>query len=309
MLEWLFSFRGEIGRVRYLAGFSLLVVMTVLVTVAVTLVGVAAPSLRSPLLSTGLAVVLAVLAYWSVTALAARRLRDIGLNPWLVLGGLTLLSLAERFLPFGLPGMAWLEPTASPVSGLIGALVLAAMLLWPGRSAEGALAAFAPVMIAAALVCVAGLGLALDPLQPKACPTIGAASPNLDCASHGLVGRLYAGRLLVRANARLDAHDPKAALALIDRAVALRPGFTYAYNSAGISHDQLGDTDKALAAYDRALALQPAYVNGLINRARLLNQLGQRQRAMADLHVILSEDPANVSARALMASMTRSAGR
>lgn len=304
MLDWLFSFRGEIGRVRYLAGFSLLLVMTIVVMVAATLLGAAAAPLRSPLLTTGLAVVLAALAYWSTMALAARRLRDIGLNPWLVLGGLFLLGVAERFLPFGLPDLAWLEPMATPVSGLIGSLVLAGMLLWPGKDADADLAAFVPVAIAGVLVGVAGLGLAFDPLQPRACPAIGAASPSLDCASHGLVGRLYAGRLLVRANARLDAHDPKAALALIDRAIALRPGFTYAYNSAGIAHDQLGDDAKALAAYDQALALQPAYVNGLINRARLLDKLGHRDRALVDLRAIQRYAPDNATARAWVAYIT-----
>lgn len=67
---------------------------------------------------------------WSTTVLAAKRLRDIGLPPLLVLAGLAAAGLAGRFV------------LAPLLNGVVAALLTAAwsygvplfLLLWPGRS-------------------------------------------------------------------------------------------------------------------------------------------------------------------------------
>ena len=162
------------------------------------------------------------------------------------------------------------------------------------------------IPVAVCALALVGLGLVFDPLQKPACPIYGAGAPGDDCASRGLIGRYYSSILVVQANRRLDRHDPAGALKLIDQAVAVRPGFVYAFNSRGLAYDQLKDRPRALEAYDQALALMPTYVHGLMNRATLLYGQGQRDRALADLRAVLRVQPDNAFAKDGIAYMTGS---
>lgn len=153
------------------------------------------------------------------------------------------------------------------------------------------------------MLALVGLGLVFDPLQGASYPAYGSGRPSDDCASQGLIGRLYSSRLVVRANSKLDAREPAKALERLDQAIALRPHFVYAFNSRGLAYEQLKDQARALEAYDQALTLQPGYVHGLLNRAVLLDRLGRRDRALADLRAILREDPGNAVARQGIAYM------
>jgi uncharacterized membrane protein YhaH (DUF805 family) len=308
MLEWLFGFRGAIGRGRFLAGVSLLFFASLALVVAVG-VGGALAHWRPASWSGLLALILFLLGAWSILALSVRRLRDLGAPPALVLGGLVVLGVVERLAsPLALPDF-WGGAVHWPIMALATVLLGLVLITWPGLTPDGDprgddLTAFLPVGVASLMLAGIGLGLVVDPLQGASCPAYGPGRPSDDCASQGLIGRLYSSRLVVRANSKLDAREPAKALERLDQAIALRPHFVYAFNSRGLAYEQLKDQARALEAYDQALALQPGYVNGLTNRAVLLDKLGHRDRALTDLRAILREDPGNAMARQGVAYMT-----
>jgi uncharacterized membrane protein YhaH (DUF805 family) len=304
MLSWLFGFQGEIGRARYVAGLSLLIFSALALILGVALTGIALRWPRETWVALTVLVIFA-LGAWSILALSTRRLRDLGAPPILVLGGLALLGVIEAaWSPVTLAN-PWGDALHRPITALLFALVGLALIACPGQTAERAAEERSPGVAAKWLIPLTvgvagliGLGLVFDPLQRPSCPLYGAGSPGDDCASRGVIGRYYSGLLVVQANRRLDRHDPAGALKLIDQAVAVRPGFVFAFNSRGLAYDQLKDRTQALRAYDQALALQPTYVHGLINRAILLDALGRRDRALADLHAILRAQPDNAVAKA-----------
>jgi uncharacterized membrane protein YhaH (DUF805 family) len=307
VLHWLFGFRGVEGRVRFLAGLSLLLFTGAALAVAVA---VAAALLHWPgkVWIPVTALVLAVFGNWSLLGLSTRRLRDIGWPPILLLGGLIALMIAETLSPRVLPA-PWGEIVRYPFSTLAVWSLGLVLTLWPGSEADGELRGgssgiMAVASLAALVVAGAGLGLVFDPVQSKACPVYGAGAPGDDCESLGVIGRYYSSYLVVDANKRLGDREPARAMAALSKAIALRPQFVFAYNSQGIAYEQMGDTAKALAAYDRALALRPSYVHGLTNRAVLLDKLGQRSRALADLREILRVEPNNPMAKAGVVYMT-----
>ncbi len=299
---------GAVGRARFLAGLSLVFFVSAGLTIAIAVV---AYFLRWPsaMWTPILALVLFILLSVSLLSLSAQRLRDIGWNPARGLGGLMILYAFEQFAP----PLPWPSPvralTAHPLTTLASWALGFVLVLWPGRDENGETrgGTLIPATITALLLGAVGVGLVFDPLQGKTCPVYGAGAPSDDCESYGVVGRLYSGLLVVDANKRLDRADPaESARALkgLEKAIAVRPQFVYAYNSLGLAHAQLNDKAKALAAFDRALALQPAYVHGLLNRARLLEELGQRQRALADLRAVLAQDPNDEFAKSGVAYMT-----
>ncbi len=296
---------GVVGRVRFLAGLSLVFFATVILTV---IVAVCAYFLHWPgaVWTPIMALVLFVLLSVSLLALSARRLRDIGWPPCPVLGGLMLVYALEAFGP----SIAWPSPvrelTSAPLT-LLGVWILGFVLvLWPGRAEGGERRSglVLPGAIATLLIGGVCLGLIFDPSQGRTCPVYGAGAPSDDCESLGVIGRYYSSYLVVDANKRLGDQKPERALKGLKAAIAVRPQFVYAYNSMGLAYDQLNDTTRALEAYDRALALQPAYVNGLMNRAVLLDKLGQRPRALADLRTILRHEPGNAIAQQGVTYMT-----
>ena len=314
MLEWLFGFRGAIGRVRYLAGIALLgfgaAAVFGLVVAGGFLIRGAGKTWVGPTILGLLLLTLLVLPAWSIVALSTRRLRDMGVPPILALGGLAALGVTEPLWGQPIATAPWADAVHRPITTMVAAAVFLTLLVWPGRAPEGGVREggwgfLAPVAaVVGGLALVLGAGLAFDPLQRASCPVVGAGAPSDDCASHGVTGRLVAGYLVVRANHKLDRHEAASALADLDRAIAVRPAFVYAFNSRGLAHEQLNNQAQALRAYDQALALQPAYVHGLLNRAVLLDKLGHRDRALADLRTILRVEPANAVARQGVAYMT-----
>lgn len=304
MLQWLFGFRGVAGRVRFLAGLSLLtfsaLALVVVVAVIAALVHVPTASW-----SPALALILFVLIGGSFLGLATRRLRDVGWPPLLVLGGLVALTIVEWWSPLAFPS-PWRELMSYPAGALAWAGLWLVLLVWPGRTPEGELrgGGVLPGAAVATLLAVVGLGLIVDPFQGKACPVYGASAPSDDCESLGVVGRVYSTYLIIDAHKQLDQREPARARRELERAIAVRPGFVYAYNSLGLAYDQMNDSGRALAAYDHALTLRPRYAHGLINRAMLLDKLGQRPRALADLREILRHEPDNAAAKQGVAYMT-----
>jgi uncharacterized membrane protein YhaH (DUF805 family) len=122
MLTAVFSFRGRLNRRQYFLGN--LAVGIVLTLLAATFIGFIelAPTSR-PALTMGLTAVLLVvsapLAMWSAISLQVRRLRDVGLEPLLVMP-----------LWIGSLGLAQAQPMI--VASLTLAL-LACLYGWPGR--------------------------------------------------------------------------------------------------------------------------------------------------------------------------------
>ena len=77
----------------------------------------------------------------------------------------------------------------------------------------------------------------------------------------------------------LKRYEP--ALASLDRAIALEPGFADAHNNRANVLDQLGRHADALAAADRTLALAPAHRAAIVTRAIILRKLGRAEEALA----------------------------
>jgi uncharacterized membrane protein YhaH (DUF805 family) len=131
MLASVFSFRGRINRLQYLLGnFA---VGGALALPAWTLIGFTelAPTTRpSPTMALDavLLVLAAPLAIWSAVSLQARRLRDIGWEPLIVLpmwvGTLVLAGFAAQ---------AGFALSQAALASLISLALLACLYGWPGR--------------------------------------------------------------------------------------------------------------------------------------------------------------------------------
>ena len=102
--------------------------------------------------------------------------------------------------------------------------------------------------------------------------------------------RFRAGALQSRHCAgALKRYEP--ALASLDRAIALAPGFADAHNNRANALDQLGRQADALAAVDRALAIEPAHRAALVTRAVILRKLGRSDEALASCDRALALQP------------------
>lgn len=79
----------------------------------------------------------------------------------------------------------------------------------------------------------------------------------------------------------LKRKEHRAGLALLERAVAVQPGFAPLHNNMGVAWRELGDDGAALACYDRALALQPEHGQAHFNRGVVLEALQRADEALA----------------------------
>ncbi|MBX3606771.1 MAG: tetratricopeptide repeat protein [Piscinibacter sp.] len=87
-----------------------------------------------------------------------------------------------------------------------------------------------------------------------------------------------------------------AALAGLDRAVALAPGLAPAWSNRAAVLRDLGRTDEALVSLERALALQPDDPKALNNRAAALLDRGRAADALLDVQRALALDPGDAAA-------------
>jgi uncharacterized membrane protein YhaH (DUF805 family) len=140
LIRALFSFRGRLARLSFLGWTAALLAASVVGTLVAIALGIGvlyalhaagAPvrGLGGPLgLFSGL--VLLLLVTWSQFALAARRVRDMGLSPVLVLPLLTTPTFVLKvFVQGGVP---------DTLANVVGAAAFLWLLLWPGRAAPGA---------------------------------------------------------------------------------------------------------------------------------------------------------------------------
>ena len=100
-----------------------------------------------------------------------------------------------------------------------------------------------------------------------------------------------------------------AALALLERAVAIQPGSAAAHNNLGNTLAGMQRYADALAAFDRALALKAENPKALRNRGTALRKLGRLDDALASLDRALALEPdfrdAMVSRAELLQQMHR----
>jgi predicted TPR repeat methyltransferase len=94
-----------------------------------------------------------------------------------------------------------------------------------------------------------------------------------------------------------------AALPLLERAAALRPGSAAILNNLGNVLAGLGRLDEALACLDRSLALRPDHPRTLNNRARVLRDLGRADEARSEFDRVVELEPKDSSAWASHASL------
>jgi tetratricopeptide (TPR) repeat protein len=97
---------------------------------------------------------------------------------------------------------------------------------------------------------------------------------------------------------------------LFAKAIALRPGFTEAYNNRGAALADLGRLDDALANYDQAIALQADHFGAHNNRGAALARLGRFAEALSSYESAIALRPdsadAHVNQGAALAKLGRS---
>jgi uncharacterized membrane protein YhaH (DUF805 family) len=142
MLDKLFSFRGRLNRVEFfcwsLAAGVIFIVMAVVLVVA----GVRGLSTGSSPGVTGLLLIvaMAIAYFWCGFALQAKRIRDIGLSPVMVIVGLMLFSMFDaavlsRIFHFKL----WSLSPNTGIAGLVNLAYIGMLFFWPGQIQDGRL--------------------------------------------------------------------------------------------------------------------------------------------------------------------------
>ncbi|MEO8161618.1 MAG: tetratricopeptide repeat protein [Arenimonas sp.] len=89
---------------------------------------------------------------------------------------------------------------------------------------------------------------------------------------------------------------PAAAIELIARAIALRPGNAAMHSNLGIAQHRLGRQEQALASFRTALALQPGYLEAWSNLGLTLQSLGRHEEALPAFDQALQLRPSLVEA-------------
>jgi uncharacterized membrane protein YhaH (DUF805 family) len=134
----LFSLSGRIGRVRYvLLSLGLVLGSAVPAVLAAGLLTTLARSRAGLVLAFVLGVGIGLTLAWSTLALQVRRCRDIGWDPWLVIGGWMALGLFDIVVARLAPAVALGANQHGTVLGAAAnLLLLGALLFWPGREAD-----------------------------------------------------------------------------------------------------------------------------------------------------------------------------
>lgn len=141
MLDLLFSFRGRVGRLKYfLTVIGLAVAMAALVVglVAMTVAGKAAgghPDLLSILMIVLLVLMMVPVMIWSGLALQAKRIRDIGLDPVIVIPASLFFNICDAMVVQAAPQFAVIHGSHQTLLGAgFGLAFGLCLLFWPGKS-------------------------------------------------------------------------------------------------------------------------------------------------------------------------------
>jgi len=134
MLSAIFSFRGRLGRLQYFGGSAALVgSVFVVVLVAVLSVG-SLENLKEHPQSAAAPLILFLLALpawiWVSLSLQARRIRDIGFDPLIVIPAFFVLTMLVQ-------GLGAAVPSLRIVGSLISLAYDGCLLFWPGDGGAG----------------------------------------------------------------------------------------------------------------------------------------------------------------------------
>ncbi|MEE9454330.1 MAG: tetratricopeptide repeat protein [Paracoccaceae bacterium] len=109
--------------------------------------------------------------------------------------------------------------------------------------------------------------------------------------------------LLKRSRAFRRLRDYENAIADLDRALVLKPDYSYAWIHKAYNHIAAGDRAAADSAFEAALALDPDSIFTLIQRAKLYYAKGYYEQAQQDYERVLKYDPENSKAWLNIANM------
>ncbi len=105
----------------------------------------------------------------------------------------------------------------------------------------------------------------------------------------------FAEAYLNRGIAKADLGDPSGAIADYDRSIALNPNSEYAYCNRGILKTQT-DAPAAMADFNKALEINPDFENAYFNRGNLKFTMGDLAGALVDLNRVIGIHPRTISA-------------
>jgi tetratricopeptide (TPR) repeat protein len=108
--------------------------------------------------------------------------------------------------------------------------------------------------------------------------------------------------------ALMDLGRARDAVGPLERAVAIRPGFSATYNNLGLAKAALGEHEAARAHFQRALELSPDLAAAHVNLAQSLAKLGERSQAMDHARRALALDPLSEPALRLLGRLEIQAG-
>jgi len=133
MIDFMFSFRGRIGRLRYFLSslaLSAWLVLGGMITVGIAGVVRGGRPQLAPLLLAALIVIAAFLTFlYSSFSIQARRIRDIGWNPVFVISAVIGVGVIDRLIARAAPGLS----TGVLLAGLVFNMGFGlALLFWPG---------------------------------------------------------------------------------------------------------------------------------------------------------------------------------
>lgn len=139
MLAAAFSFQGRITRLQYFLGALALGFAAVVLGVTAIAVVMAGRNAGMTLLLIPIAMAAGGAFIWVSLSLQARRFRDIGWNPTLMIGGTFAMALFDFGLAKAVPSLAIGPQHAStPIGGGISLLVTCCLLFWPSKADDGA---------------------------------------------------------------------------------------------------------------------------------------------------------------------------
>lgn len=92
--------------------------------------------------------------------------------------------------------------------------------------------------------------------------------------------------LVSRGAAFMRTGEMAAALADLDRAIAIDPGYARAYHLRGLVHESQDQVDKAVEDFSKAIELKPDYGAAYHSRATLYAKLGQTDHATEDIQMV-----------------------
>ncbi len=130
-----------------------------------------------------------------------------------------------------------------------------------------------------------------------ACRSVVAADPKRADALH-LLGVLS-----------LERGNPAGAVAMVERAVRLRPGDAAAWNTLGECWRTMGRSDPALACYRTAIGLAPAMAAAHSNLGIVLMDAGEAEAAVEALRTAVAIDPGLAMAHNNLGTALRATGR